>query len=405
MSVKGNVIVGQSGGPTSVINNSLVGVIREAREYTEVGEILGMAHGIAGILNEQLADLRRESDETLARLRHTPASALGTVRYKVTDADYERILEVLKAYDVRYFFYIGGNDSMDTAHKVHLMAESRGYELHTIGIPKTVDNDLAETDHCPGYGSAARFVATAVRDTGFDTAAMGASSPIKLVEIMGRNAGWLTAATALAKERPEDSPHLLYVPEHGVTLDQILAEVKRWYDRLGYCVVAVSEGLTDPEGRPLAAKGGNAEVDAFGHARLGGVVELIESAISDAFGLKTRYDKPGYLQRSFASLQSSVDRQEAYEVGRAAVRAALGGESDKMVTLVREQGPEYRCTMGLADLELVANAEHLMPTEYLNEEGNGVTDAFLEYARPLIGEPLPPYGRLAMNLVPKHLGK
>ncbi len=404
MSVKGNVVVGQSGGPTAVINSSLVGVVREAKEHSEIGDILGMAHGIAGILNEDLVDLRRESEETLERLRYTPASALGTVRYKVSDADYERILEVFEAYDVRYFFYIGGNDSMDTAHKVHLLAQSKGYDLHAIGVPKTVDNDLAQTDHCPGFGSAARFAATAIRDTGFDTIAMGASSPIKLMEIMGRNAGWLTAATALAKERPEDPPHLVYVPEHGVTLDQILSDVKEWYDRLGYCVLAVSEGLTDPDGNPLTANGGTNEVDAFGHARLGGVVELIESAISDAFGLKTRYDKPGYLQRSFALLQSSVDRDEAYEVGREAVRAALRGESNKMVTLLREEGPAYRCTTGLADLETVANAVHIMPAEYLTTTGNGVTQGFLDYARPLIGEPLPAYGRLAMNRVNKRLG-
>ena len=405
MSVKGNLVVGQSGGPTAVINNSLVGVIQEAKEHTEIGDILGMAHGIAGIIREELVDLRRESDQTLARLRNTPASALGTVRYKVTDADYERILETFRAYDVRYFFYIGGNDSMDTAHKMHLLAASRGYELHAIGVPKTVDNDLAETDHCPGYGSAARFVATAVRDTGYDTEAMGESSPIKLMEIMGRNAGWLTAATTLAKERPEDAPHLVYMPEHGVTIEQVLEDVKYWYDRLGHCVVAVSEGLRAPDGQALALKGNSGEVDAFGHARLGGVVELLEEAVNRAYKLRARHDKPGYLQRSFASLQSSVDRQEAFEVGRAAVRAALAGEGDRMVNLTREPGGRYRCHTGLVDLEKVANHERTMPAEYINEAGNGVTDAFLAYARPLIGEPLPPYARLAMNLAPKRLSR
>lgn len=403
-SARGSIVVGQSGGPTAVINNSLVGVIHEALEQGAFGDILGMRHGIAGLLNEELIDLRRESSETLERLRYTPASALGTVRYKVTDADYERLLEVMRAHDVRHFFYIGGNDSMDTAHKVHLLARSQGYELHAIGIPKTVDNDLAETDHCPGYGSAARFVATAIRDTGFDTEAMGQSSPIKFMEIMGRNAGWLTAATALAKERPEDVPQLVYVPEVGVTLDQVLADVKEWYDRLGYCVAAVSEGLKDPDGQPLALKGGTGEVDAFGHARLGGVVDLLEQAVSEAYGVSVRYDKPGYLQRSFAALQSSVDREEAYMVGRAAVREALRGVSDKMITLVREPGPEYRCTTGLADLERVANEEHYLPRDYVNAAGNGVTEAFLDYARPLIGGPLSPYARLAKHLVPRRLG-
>jgi len=405
VSAKGSIIVGQSGGPTAVINNSLVGVIHEALEHDGFGDILGMAHGIVGVLNEELIDLRRESCETLEALRYTPSSALGTVRYKVTDSDYERIIEILRAYDIHYFFYIGGNDSMDTAHKVHLAAEHAGYELCSIGIPKTVDNDLAETDHCPGYGSAARFVATAIRDTGFDTEAMGASSPIKFTEVMGRNAGWLTAATALAKERPEDPPQLIYVPEVGVTLDQVLQDVKEWYDRLGYCVVAVSEGLKDPDGQPLALRSDTGEVDAFGHARLGGVVDLLEQAVTEAYGLSARYDKPGYLQRSFAILQSSVDREEAYMVGRAAVREALRGVSDKMITLVREPGPEYRCTTGLADLDVVANAEHYLPREYVNAAGNGVTDAFIEYARPLIGEPLPRYARLAKHLVPKRLGR
>lgn len=405
MSVKGNIVVGQSGGPTAVINNSLVGVIHEAQQHGEIGDILGMSHGIAGILNEELVDLRCESAETLALLRDTPASALGTVRYKVRDADYARILEVFRAYDVRYFFYIGGNDSMDTAHQMHLLAAREGYELHAIGVPKTVDNDLAETDHCPGYGSAARFVATAIRDTGYDTVAMGDSSPIKFMEIMGRNAGWLTASAALAKEGPDDAPHLIYVPEHGVTLDQVLADIKAVYDRLGHCVVAVSEGLCDPDGQPLALRPTSGEVDAFGHGRLGGVVELLDEAVSERLGLRARYDKPGYLQRSFASLQSSVDREEAYQVGRAAVRAALAGESDKMVSLVREPGPTYRATTGLADLERVANAVHILPREYINEAGNGVTDGFLDYARPLIGGPLPPYARLARHLTPKRSRK
>jgi ATP-dependent phosphofructokinase / diphosphate-dependent phosphofructokinase len=400
MSARGNLVVGQSGGPTAVINNSLVGVIHEAMERDEIGEILGMSHGIAGILNEELADLRRETPETLELLRYTPASALGTVRYKVTPADYERILEIFMAYEVRYFFYIGGNDSMDTAHKMHLLAAHRGYELHSMGVPKTVDNDLAYTDHCPGFGSAARFVATAIRDTGYDTEAMGDSSPVKFVEVMGRNAGWLTASSVLAKERPEDPPHLIYMPEQGVSMEQILSDVQSWYDRVGYCVAAVSEGLRGPNGEDLVTRS-SAEVDAFGHARLGGLVEALEAAVNKRLGLRARYDKPGHLQRSFASLQSRTDREEAYEVGRAAVRAALDGESDRMVSLERLPGPEYRCETGLASLEQVANTEHKLPPEYINAEGNGVTDAFVEYARPLIGDPLPPYAKLARHLLPR----
>jgi ATP-dependent phosphofructokinase / diphosphate-dependent phosphofructokinase len=401
MSGKGNVLVGQSGGPTAVINNSLVGVIHEALEHEEIGGIYGMEHGIAGVMNEEFVDLRSQSLETLGALRNTPASALGTVRYKVSTADYERLLEVLAAYNIRYFFYIGGNDSADTTHKIHLLAEQKGYELCAIGVPKTVDNDLAITDHCPGYGSAARFVATAIRDTGYDTVAMGDTGPLKLMEIMGRNAGWLTAATALAKERPEDPPQLVYVPEHGVSVEQIVEDVGYWYRKIGYCVVAVSEGLKDDKGAEFGSARGKAEVDAFGHARKGGVLEILEEALKESLGIRARCDKPGYLQRSFGALMSSVDRDEAYAVGRAAVRAAVAGHTDKMVTLVRRPGAEYACDTGLAPLSQIANVERKLPVEFVNETHNGVTQAFIDYARPLIGGPLIHYGRLAKNMVPK----
>jgi len=405
MGKKGNLVVGQSGGPTAVINSSLVGVIHEAMQHAEIGEVYGMMHGVSGVLNEEFIDLRQESPETLERLRYTPASALGTVRYKVRSSDYDRLLDVLMAYDVRYFFYIGGNDSMDTAHKMHLAAEAKGYELYAFGVPKTVDNDLAYTDHCPGYGSAARFVATAVRDTGYDTEAMGDSSPVKFVEVMGRNAGWLTAAAALAKAAPDDPPQLLYVPECGVSLEQVVADVRYWYEKIGYCVVAVSEGMRNEQGEEIGTGFGKVELDAFGHARKGGVVETLEEVVKAELGVRVRHDKPGYLQRSCASLASSVDRAEAYLVGQTAVRGALAGVSDRMVTLERQPGPEYAVTTGLAPLAEVANAEHTLPREYINEAGNGVTEAFLEYARPLIGEPLSPYARLAKHPVPKRLAE
>ncbi len=406
MSKKGNLVVGQSGGPTAVINNSLVGVVHEAMAHDEIGDIYGMLHGIVGVLNEEFVDLRAEAPETLETLRNTPASALGTVRYKVTDEDYERLLEVLMAYDVRYFFYIGGNDSMDTTHKIAKLAAQKGYELYAIGVPKTVDNDLAITDHCPGFGSAARFVAAAIRNTGYDTEAMGSSGPIKLMEIMGRNAGWLTAATALAKERPDDPPQLIYMPEHGVSLEQVVDDVRYWYRRLGYCVVAVSEGLKDEKGNGFgAAARGKVEVDAFGHVRKGGVVDFLSEVLKESLGTSIRSDKPGYLQRSFGELISPVDREEAYLVGKAAVQAALAGETDKMITLVRKSGPAYAVTTGLAPLEQVANVGRMLPREFINERGNGVTEAFLEYARPLIGGPLIPYARLAKKLVPKRVRK
>ncbi|HHX63361.1 MAG TPA: 6-phosphofructokinase [Chloroflexi bacterium] len=400
MAVRGNLVVGQSGGPTAVINNSLVGVIHEAMAHAEIDDIFGMVHGIRGVLNAEFMDLRKESPQTLELLRNTPASALGTVRYKVTEEDYPRLIEVFKRFNVRYFFYIGGNDSMDTSHKIHLAAEKLGYEMYAIGVPKTIDNDLAETDHCPGYGSAARFVAAGLRNTGLDTWSMGDSGPIKLVEVMGRNAGWLAAATALAREREGDPPHLIYVPERGVTLEQIVADVQNCYEKYGFCVAAVSEGLTGPDGEELARSNGKpVEVDAFGHARKSGVVDVIADAIKEHLGFTARFDKPGYMQRSFAELMSPVDREEAYEVGRAAVRAALAGVSNKMVTLVREPGDEYRCTTGLAPLEKVANREHMLPSDMIAPSGNDVTEEFIKYARPLIGGPLVSYGRLERHLV------
>ena len=396
---KGNLIVGQSGGPTSVINNSLVGVVHEAMEHAEIDGIYGMLHGISGVLDEEIVDLRKERPETLEGLRGTPASALGTVRYKVSTEDYGRIVEALRAHDVRYVCYIGGNDSADTSHKVHLAAQQAGYALHAIAVPKTVDNDLAITDHCPGYGSAARFVATAMRATSYDTRSMGASGPIKLMEIMGRNAGWLTAAAALARELPNDPPHLIYMPERPTTLDKIVSDVKACYDEHGFCVVAVSEGLVDESDEPLGSAGQPVIKDAFGHVRKGAVVETIAEQIRGELGLIARFDKPNYLQRSFAETMSSVDRDEAYQVGRAAVRAAVAGHSDVMVALVREPGPAYRCGTSLAPLAKVANVEHKLPGEYINARGNDVTEAFMAYARPLIGGPLAPYARLAMHRV------
>ena len=383
---KGKLVVGQSGGPTQVINNSLVGIVDRALERDEVTGLYGSLRGITGVLNDRFTDLARESAETLALLRQTPGAALGTVRYKLEPGDYARLIEVLRAHDVRFFCYIGGNDSMDTAHKVHLAAREIGYDLYAIGVPKTVDNDLAYTDHCPGYGSAARFVALAVRDSGWDTESMGPSSPVKIVEIMGRNAGWLTAASALARNKPGDPPHLIYVPERPVTAQAVVRDVERVVGEREHCVVALSEGAVPDTG--------TIEVDAFGHQMKGGAADYLARVISEQLDLKVRLDKPNYLQRSFSSSTSATDADEAYRVGRAAVDLALGGLSDVMVTLERQPGKEYVCGTGSAPLAEVANAEKILPDEYIAERGNDVTGAFLEYARPLIGPPLSRLGRL-----------
>jgi ATP-dependent phosphofructokinase / diphosphate-dependent phosphofructokinase len=391
--LRGALVVGQSGGPTAVINNSLVGVIEQSLLEEQVTAVYGSLRGIQGVLQDRMVDLGRESPQTLSRLRRTPGAALGTVRYKLQEEDYERVVEVLRAHDVRFFCYIGGNDSMDTAHRVDVVAQRMGYELRSIGVPKTVDNDLAGTDHCPGYGSAARFVALAARDTGWDTESMGPSSPVKIIEIMGRNAGWLTATAALARQEPGDPPHLIYVPERPVDDAKVVGEVGDVVAAREHCVIALSEGAV-----PDAGMG---EVDAFGHQMKGGAAEYLERVLSDQLGLKVRIDKPNYLQRCFSTCISDVDANEAYMVGQSAVRLAVDGKTGVMVTLVRVAQDPYQCETGTVPLEQVANAERLLPDVYLSEQGDDVTPAFLDYARPLIGPPPPPLARLARYAAPR----
>ena len=393
--LKGNLIVGQSGGPTAVSNSSLAGVIQAALNSPAIQGIYGMVHGIEGVLKEDLIDLRAEKSETIEGLRRTPSAALGACRTKLKAADYERILKVLQAHQVRYFIYNGGNDSADTCHHVARLAHASGYELRAIAVPKTVDNDLAFTDHCPGYGSVARFNAIATRDAGRDTEAIGVVDNVKLIETMGRNTGWITASTALAREGPDDAPHLIYLPERPLNREWFLQDVKATFDRLGYCVVAVCEGLKDEKGETLVASARAVDTDSFGHKQLGGVADFLCDAIAANLGLKARFDKPGTVQRMSALAASAVDEEEAYRVGEQAVMAAVEGMSGQMITLVRESNSPYRVTTGLAPLEEVANAEKVVPREFINQRGNDVTAAFLDYARPLIGGPLPPYVRLA----------
>ncbi|MBC7232217.1 MAG: 6-phosphofructokinase [Chloroflexi bacterium] len=396
---KGNLAVGQSGGPTVAINSSLCGVIQEAMAHDEIGEIYGMYRGIRGLLQDQFIDLRRQSSEVIEGLRHTPGAALGTVRYKVTPKDYERILEVLKKRNIRYLHYIGGNDSADTSWQLYKLAADAGYELHVIGVPKTVDNDLWATDHCPGYPSAARFVAMAVRDTGRDTEAMGPESPVKIVEIMGRNAGWLTAAAALAREEEGDAPHLVYVPERPVSVEQLVEDVKRCYEEREHVVIAMSEGAQEAPGKTLGEEYAPKEVDAFGHRMKGGVSDFVATLLTGRLGLKVRLDKPNYIQRSLMVCASPIDLEEAYRVGRQAVKEAIAGRMEGMITLIRDPGPEYHCSLGVASLGDIANRERMLPPEFMNEAGNYPTEAFFAYARPLIGELQPKYVRLTKYFV------
>jgi 6-phosphofructokinase len=398
--LKGNMVIGQSGGPTAVINSSVYGALREAMCREEIGEIYGMLHGIQGFLQEDLIDLRREDPVTLEGLCRTPSAALGSCRYKLIDRDYGRALEVCRAHNIRYFFYIGGGDTMHNTHEIGRLAAEEGYEMRVMGIPKTIDNDLVLTDHSPGFGSAARFEAVMCSEIVRDTIALRYTEVVKVIETMGRNSGWLTAATAMADDY---APDLIYVPERPFDKEKFLSDVEEVYRRQGYVVIAACEGLKNPDGSLVAAFQDAINVDAFGHPELGGLGQYLVDLVVQELRLKTRLDKPGTMQRSSGLCISEVDQREAYLVGRAAVQHALEGVSGYMVTLVREPGKEYRCTTGLAPLEEVANAEKLLPDEFINEAGNFVTEAFKEYTRPLLGGPLPDYVTLAKHRIAKRL--
>jgi len=400
--MSGNLLVAQSGGPTAVINASLAGVVQTAIASRQIAGVYGAVNGILGVLDEELVDLRREDAATIGALRGTPGAALGASRFKLTPAHSDRLLHVFQAHDIRYFAYIGGNDSMETAQQVVQLAGERGWDMQVIGVPKTVDNDLAYTDHCPGYGSAARFVAATMRDTGLDSWSAALSTPVKIVEIMGRHAGWLTASAALARAGiPDGAPHLIYVPERPLTLEVILADIERVHKELGYVVVALSEGARQPAGQLLGAL--SAAQDAFGHPQLGGVSAIVAQQVTARLGLKARFEKPDTMQRSSAALISGVDLAEAYLVGQMAVEAMLAGVSGKMVALERLPDAEYHCHTKLVDLSLVAGIEKRMPDAFLAADGRDVTPAFLDYARPLIGEPLPPAAILRREKVARRL--
>lgn len=393
--LKGTAVVAHGGGPTHVINASLAGVIQEATRHSEITALYGARHGIVGVLDEKFIDLDRQPPDIVAAIGETASSALGSCRRKVSAADYDRILAVFRAHNVRYFFYNGGNDSMDTALRVSQMARELEYEMRVIGIPKTIDNDLAETDHCPGYGSAARFIASALRDIGEDNRSL--PTPITVVEVMGRNAGWLVASTVLARHDPDDAPHLIYVPEHRISDEQFLSDVEAVYRRLGRCVVAVCEGQLNDKGEPFGAD--MVKADGFQHKLAGNLAHSMAQLITRRLNIRARSEKPGLLGRSSAAFASPTDRAEAGRCGVAAVRAAMEGISDKMVTLVREPGSEYRCSTGLSDLAKVANTERLFPQAWLVEEGNDVRREFRDYVLPLAGS-IEPHPHLEAFMVP-----
>lgn len=381
-----------------MINASLVGAVQAALKDERIGNIYGMRYGIQGLLQEDIIDLRQQAAETWSRLLYTPSAALGSCRYKLQEDDPEHAIHILARYDIRYLLYIGGNDSADTAHRLTQVAQRMGYDLHAISVPKTIDNDLPFTDHCPGYGSAARFIALATMDSTLNTVAIPWHYPIKVIETMGRDAGWLTAASALGKRDDIDPPHILLVPEQPFIEERFLTHVEAVYKRLGYAIIVAAETIRDQQGHALGAAG-QVGMDAFQHPLLSGAAQYLVDTVKRHLHVRARFDKPGDLQRMASNSISQPDRDEAYLVGQAGTRALLAGESDKMVILVRQNTPSYHCTTELVALAKVANVQRLLPDSFLNAEKTMVTQAFYEYARPLIGEPLPHHARLSLTKV------
>ena len=376
-----------------MINASLVGAVQAALTDQRIEGVYGMLHGIEGFFKEDLIDLRQQPAEIWSQLLFTPSAALGTCRYKLQQDDPERAIEILRRYNIHYWLYIGGNDSADTAHRLAQGAQHVGYELHTISIPKTIDNDLPCTDHCPGYGSAARFIAMATMDSTMNTISIPWHYPVKIIETMGRDAGWLTASSALGKRDERDAPHIILLPEQPFHEDRFLQQVEAVYRQVGYVVVVAAETIRDEKGQALGAVG-QVGSDAFQHPLLSGAAQSLVELVKRKLNLRARFDKPGDLQRMASREISITDRDEAYLVGKMATLAALDGESDKMVALVRHNEPTYHCTTELVDLAEIANEQRLLPDEFLNESRTMVTQAFYDYALPLIGEPLPQYPRL-----------
>lgn len=386
--LKGACIFGQSGGPSSVINSSAAGVFLTALKEDCITAVYGAAHGIKGILNEEFYDISKEDIAELELLKNTPSSALGSVRYKLKSyeddpTDYNRLLEVFKKYNIRYFFYNGGNDSMDTCNKVSKFMKNSGYECRVIGVPKTIDNDLYGTDHCPGYGSAAKYIATTIKELYLD-ATVYDTGMVCILEVMGRNAGWLTAAAALAGLDGKGAD-LIYLPEVAFDVDKFVADVKAVCAKNNNkCIAVVSEGIKNKDGKYVGEFVAS-KTDLFGHAQLGGVGAMLGDIIKKETGIKVRTIEFSLMQRCAAHLASKVDVEEAFACGVAAVKAAVSGETDKMVILDRNyDSAEYDCRTALVDVQMAANTEKKVPLEWLNADQTGLNDKFIAYALPLI---------------------
>lgn len=390
-----NIFYAQSGGVTAVINATACGVIETARKSRRVGKVLAGKNGIIGALREELIDTSKESAKAIAGLRHTPSGAFGSCRYKLKSleenaAEYRRLIDVFRAHDIGYFFYNGGGDSQDTAHKVSQLSTTMGHPITCIGIPKTVDNDLPITDTCPGFGSVAKYVAVSTLEAGLDVASMAESSTkVFVLEVMGRHAGWIAAAGGLARDSSSAPPHVILFPEIAFEEKAFLAKVKATVDKVGYCVIVASEGAQYADGRFLADAGMK---DAFGHTQLGGVAPTLVDMIKAEHGYKCHWSVADYLQRAARHIASATDVEQAYAVGKAAVTFALDGKNAVMPVIQRKRSKPYRWDIGEAPLGKVANVEKMMPRSFISKDGFGITARAREYLSPLIqGEDYPPY--------------
>lgn len=412
---KANLFYAQSGGVTSVINASACGVIETARQNKDrIGKVYAGRNGIIGALQEELIDTGKESAASIAALRHTPAGAFGSCRYKLKSftenkAEYERLMEVFKAHNIRYFLYNGGGDSQDTANKIAQLSMEVGFPIQCIGVPKTVDNDLPITDNCPGFGSVAKYVAVSIREAGLDVASMCESSTkVFVMEVMGRHAGWIAGAAGLAAEEEGDAPHIILFPEIAFNQKKFLQKVKSCVKKYGYCAIVVSEGAQNKDGSFLADAGGK---DAFGHVQLGGVAPFVAEMVKRELGYKYHWAVADYLQRAARHIASATDVEQAYAMGKAAVEFALAGKNAIMPTIVRKPGKKYSWSVGEAKLSAVANVEKTMPRNFITKDGFGITQIARDYFAPLImGEDYPPYknglpqyARLKKVLAPKKL--
>lgn len=402
--MKKNIFYAQSGGATAVINASACGVIQTAQKMnSQIGKVYAGHNGILGALEEELIDTSLESAEDIAALLHTPSCAFGSCRFKLKDIDqnrleYERLIAIFKAHNIGYFFYNGGGDSQDTTYKISQISQMLGYSLTCIGIPKTIDNDLCFTDSCPGFGSVAKYVAISTQEAAMDVRSMSATSTtVFILEVMGRHAGWIAAASGLGAQKEKDPPHLILFPEVAFEADTFLLKVKHAVTHYGYCVIVASEGIRDGAGKFLAESGFS---DAFGHHQLGGVAPMLAKFIKTHLGYKYHWAVADYLQRAARHIASKIDVEQAYALGKAAVEFALRGENNVMLTIERQVGPEYHWSIGNVPLAKVANAEFKMPRHFIDDSGYHITQACREYLLPLIqGESYPPYE----NGLPKYV--